>query len=421
MPDTEGTWTYLTKSNVAELDGHSGSFECMPNSENNHGPLHVADTFHFQYADGTPHIDIGTTCYSWVHQGDALAEQTLKTLASAPFNKMRMMLFPKYFRYCQTTPEYHAFADGAPNESKQEELNPAYWRNVEKRIEQLGDLGIEADLIFFTNYDFGQYGYDYMKPAAEDMILRYTVARLGAYRNVWWSLANEWDLIGNKTIADWERYFKIILESDPYSRLRSIHNADKWYDHTKPYITHVSVQSENTEDVHKWRKAYQKPIIVDECRYEGNVSEVWGNITPQMMTDKFWKGCMLGGYVGHAETYLNEEEILWWSKGGSLYGNSPDRIAFLKNILEEAPGPLTPYCLNWNNHAAGSFQEDYIIWYLGDAQSSVRDIELPGESEYTIDVIDAWEMTIESIGRFSQTCSVPLPGKPFMAVRAIKV
>ncbi|NIO15168.1 MAG: DUF5060 domain-containing protein, partial [Xanthomonadales bacterium] len=69
-----------------------------------------------------------------------------------------------------------------------------------------------------------------MPAAADDRYLRYAVARLAAYRNVWWSMANEWDFMGEKRDADWDRYFRIVQEYDPYQHLRSIHNGRRWYD-----------------------------------------------------------------------------------------------------------------------------------------------------------------------------------------------
>src|SRR3954447_9628599 len=76
MPDRTGEWRYETKSSRPELDGKTGSFEATKPSAGNHGPVRVRDTYHFAYADGTPHFSIGTTCYAWVHQGDAQEERT---------------------------------------------------------------------------------------------------------------------------------------------------------------------------------------------------------------------------------------------------------------------------------------------------------------------------------------------------------
>ncbi|MCB0151174.1 MAG: DUF5060 domain-containing protein, partial [Caldilineaceae bacterium] len=60
----------------------------------------------------------------------------------------------------------------------------------------------------------------------------------------------------------------------------------------------------------------------------------WGNISAREMVHRFWQGTAAGGYVGHGETYLNPDAILWWSKGGVLHGESAPRLAFLRALLE---------------------------------------------------------------------------------------
>ena len=76
----------------------------------------------------------------------------------------------------------------------------------------------------------------------DDFYLRHAVARLAAHRNVWWSMANEYDLMPTKTGADWERFARVVQESDPYQHLRSIHNCRGFYDHARPWVTHLSIQ-----------------------------------------------------------------------------------------------------------------------------------------------------------------------------------
>ena len=80
-----------------------------------------------------------------------------------------------------------------------------------------------------------------MPADADDRYLRYVVARLSSYRNVWWSMANEYDfLMKAKTIRrTGTALFRIVQESDPYSHLRSIHNSGPMYDHSKSWVTHV--------------------------------------------------------------------------------------------------------------------------------------------------------------------------------------
>ncbi len=73
-----------------------------------------------------------------------------------------------------------------------------------------------------------------MDPASDDRYVRYVVARLSAFRNVWWSLANEFDLLFDKTEADWERWAGIVQRWDATDHLRSIHNCRVLYDQTRP-------------------------------------------------------------------------------------------------------------------------------------------------------------------------------------------
>jgi hypothetical protein len=420
MPDTPGPWSYVTMSNCAELNDIAGQFTCAESGPDNHGPVRVSNTTHFAYADGSPYFPIGTTCYVWNHQGDELEEQTLETLKTAPFNKMRMCVFPKHYTFNQNEPVYHAFERTDSGEWDYARFNPAFFQHLEQRIGDLRDLGIEADLILFHPYD--RWGYATMDAATDDRYLRYLVARLAAYRNVWWSMANEYDLMEAKTMADWDRFFRIVQESDPTQHLRSIHNCFQFYDHGKPWVTHCSVQSHDLGKMTEWRKLYGKPVVVDECGYEGNIELNWGNLTPQELVSRFWRGTAQGGYVGHGETYLHPRDVLWWSKGGVLHGQSPARIAFLRRVLEEGPAQgIDPTAEHWNVTCAGVAGE-YYLHYFGNGQSARRFIDLPKDAEFAIEIIDAWEMTITPLeGTYSGRCEIPLPGKPYIALRIRKV
>jgi hypothetical protein len=413
MPDVEGEWSYTTTSNVAELDGQSGSFVCSPPGEGNHGPVRVHRTYHFVYEDGTPHFSVGTTCYVWNHQGDELEMQTLETLKDAPFNKMRMCVFPKDYTFNKNEPEHHAFERDAEGNFDFTRFNPAFFQHLEQRVGDLRRLGIEADLILFHPYD--RWGYAKMPAEVDDRYLRYLVARLASYRNIWWSMANEFDLMEAKTEQDWDRFFRIVQTHDPYQHLRSVHNCRVFYDHNKPWVTHCSVQRSDLSQVTAWRELYGKPVVVDECCYEGNIQHGWGNITAEEMSNRFWEGFARGGYVGHGETYLHPEDILWWSKGGVLHGESPARIAFLRKIVEAGP-VLDPVHVHWDIHQGGD--DDYRLIYFGIHRPAVKDIQLPDTRSYTVDVIDTWEMTITRLeGTFSGPSRVELPGIPYIALR----
>ena len=150
-------------------------------------------------------------------------------------------------------------------------FNPAYFQHLEQRVGDLQALGIEADLILFHPYDSNAWGFDRMPATVNERYLRYLVARLAAYRNVWWSFANEYELLFDHTMADWDAHFQLVQQADPYGHPRSIHNIKDFYDHRKPWVTHCSVQHSDTTRAVEWQRQYGKPVVIDECGYEGNI------------------------------------------------------------------------------------------------------------------------------------------------------
>jgi len=451
MPNRAGRWRYKTHSNVSELDGKTGQFEVVAAKPPNHGPVRVHNMYHFAYEDGTPYKPLGTTCYAWTSQAAALQEQTLKTLATAPFNKLRMCVFPKRYRWNENEPPLYPFEGTPPNRWDFTRFNPEFFQNLEKRIGQLRDLGIEADIILFHPYDEGHWGFDRMPDEADDRYLRYLISRLAAYRNVWWSLANEYDFMTEKQESDWDRLIHIVREADPYGHLTSIHNGRQLYNHTNPLLTHASIQNgsaaEEAGRAVLYRDVYRKPIVFDEIKYEGNIPLRWGNLSAEEMVHRFWECIIAGTYPGHGECYLHPSDILWWSKGGVLHGQSPARIAFLREILETSPtGGIDPVDKWQVANVAGKPGEYYLV-YFG-AKSPRRwkfqlprhqrgnASELSGGMKFRVEVLDTWKMTIAPIDQVFtirqpaesdytavdiDNTTIVLPDEPWLALRITRV
>lgn len=449
MPETEGTWTYITKSNISELDGKQGTFTCGPAVAKDHGPVRVKDRFHFAHADGTKFIPVGTTAYAWTNQEPRLIAETLETLSSAPFNKIRMCVFPKHYNYNNNEPSHYAFEGGPAGTDEKGALKyefdftrfvPQFFRDLEENILKLKDMGIEVDLIIFHPYD--RWGFAYMDEGANQRYLRYLVARLGSFSNIWWSLANEWDLFRHRKVEDWEGWAKTIVEWDASDHLLSIHNCNSIYDQSRGWITHFSFQRvdfhSHVELTAKMREQYGKPVVIDEIGYEGNLDHGWGNLTGEELTKRFWDTTIRGGYCTHGETYYNEEEEIWWAKGGKLIGTSPARIQFLRDIVESAPGYIDPkpsspmdwdlpwgysgkrisYNLETRYGKMTMSAAEYMLCYFSFSRPIKRTFMLPADVNYKVDVIDTWNMTIDTLpGVYSGNCTIKLPSKTFIAVR----
>lgn len=440
MPTMEGTWTGMTHSTDPELDGKEMSFQVTAPSRNNHGRVlrkidvlpaedvlsrYGEDLYHFSYEDGTKFQPFGTTCYAWINQPEEVQEETLRTLASSPFNKVRMCIFPKYYTYNTENPAMYPF-EGEEGNLDFSRFNPVFWDHLEKRIEELDEMGIQADIILLHPYD--KWGFSRMGRETDIFYLKYAVSRLCHFKNIWWSLANEYDLMPWKTTEDWELYARVIMGQDPYGHLRSIHNCITMYDHTKPWITHVSVQRidvyKTAEKVTDWRELYRKPIVVDECAYEGNMNYGWGNITGEEMTRRFWEGCIRGGYLSHGETFVDQGPQIWWAHGGKLYGESPDRIAFLKDIMNDVPDGAAPVKLTLENNEEYwdcpclRKGDEYMLYYFGFFRPAYRLYKLPEGRQYHIELVDTWNMTIQQLpGVYSGKIRVDMPGRQYMAIR----
>lgn len=439
LPMHQGTWTYETTSATPDLNGKTGTLTVTKPSANNHGPVGVRDTYHFAYADGTPYFQIGTTCYAWTHQKEALEEQTLATLKASPFNKIRMCIFPKWYNYNRDDPPRYPFVGTPPNKWDFTRFDPAFFRHLEKRIAQLRDLGIEADLILFHPYDKGHWGFDRMDAATDDRYVRYVVARLSAYRNVWWSLANEFDFMEKKSDADWDHLIQLTRMADPYGHLCSIHNGTRLYNQTRKELTHASVQNGSAvADFGRavlYRDVYRKPIVFDEVKYEGDLPERWGNLSAEEMVHRFWQGAIAGTYVGHGETYQDKGNLIWWSRGGTLRGKSMERIAFLRKVLEEGPAQGWEPIDKWQDVRTAGRKGEYYLVYFGNEKPTEWKVELPrgGLKEplkLRAEILDTWGMTVTPIegtftltpsGRYLYMCpdrpTIRLPGKPYVALR----
>lgn len=459
MPQIIGKWKYKTSSNITELNNKEGDFKCIKASDSNFGMVRVSNKFNFKYANGKNYFPFGTTAYAWTHMGQAVQETTLATLKKSGFNKLRMGIFPKNYDLVKEEPELYPFEikeikkDSAGNEVKVwdfERFNPVFFQHLEKRIDDLNAMGIEADLILFHPYDKGRWGFDAMPNEVNIRYLNYVLARLSSFKNVWWSLANEWDYVKSKTKKDWDLFAEIIAKNDPYKHLCSIHGATAtYYDYWKPEFSHVSIQDEipvqspNSSAV--LRNIYQKPIISDEVGYEGNLKSRWGRYSPEEMTYLTWNGVLGGTYVTHGESYMvkDKSEMIFWAKGGEFKGTSWKRIAFLRSIVEECPNPLTLSDMGRDNITASAGDGHYLL-YFGKQISDSWLFNLPAKNgvykkltegkRFKVEIIDTWDMTIQQCPLVFETAKendyrlldkelkkVRLPLKPYMALRITEI
>lgn len=414
MPGQVGIYTFRTISNASALDGKTGTFEAVWPERENHGPV-KAKGARFYYADETPAFISGTTAYAWWYLDDAYCGRTLRALRENRFNKLRMLVFPKNL-VGMSQIELSYEPPCLPFEKRNGAFDfsrpvPAYFQLLERRVLSLMGIGVQADVILFHHYDFGRWGIDEAMTDPDALqYVSYLMARLGAFRNVWWSLANEYDIAklpnGDGAFADigqldWDRIGEFIQRNDPYGHLRSIHNCGPIYPN-RDWLTHVSYQYPGTYSLlMALKNTYQKPVVNDEYQYEGNVKYGWGNCSGKQELTRHWLSFMAGGYATHGETYRKEgnSRDIFWTYGGDLVGESASRIRFLREIAESMPfermepdltlgDGLGYYCLRegyLNMFFFYTFDcpvEDRIVW-LGLTDGHKR--------KYMATIYDLWE------------------------------
>eukprot|EP00054_Salpingoeca_dolichothecata_P025129 m.173646 g.173646 ORF g.173646 m.173646 type:complete len:493 (+) comp25254_c0_seq2:117-1595(+) len=408
---------------------------CNRNIFLEHGPINVANKTHFAHADGTHHFSTGTTCYAWVHQNESwLRQRTIQTLQQSPFNKMRMLIFPKWYVYNHGEPRRYPFEGTPPNHWNFDVFNPAFFQQFDEAIQQLQDVNVIAELILFHPYDGGHWGFDDMGKDNDQRYLRYVVSRFSSYSNVWWSMANEWNFVKTRPVEQWDELFQILQSEDPFGRERSIHQGGTvYYNQSQPWITHYSIQGKYPlrDQAAYVRAAYPpaKPFVWDEVQYEGDLPEGWAELDGQNMTMRFWLGAAMGAYVGHSEAFLgrgdimDNNQLLWWSKGGYLHGWSAERIQFFRTFWEtHIPSfwSFSPWVIS-NTSAILGVQDAtkthmllyWDSWNLPSQFSNAVDINLNTPSKFL--QIDFWNMTQVDMGTHpTGKVTFTAPARPFI-------
>lgn len=458
MPTQTGLWKYTTSSNIESMNNQSGSFISIePTKKNNHGMVVVDGKHHFKYNDGKRYYPIGTTAYAWTHMGLDVQKETLKSLEVSAFNKIRMCVFPKDYMHVKDNPELFPFEIKKTEKNKEgkeikvwdyQRFNPSFFQHLEKCIDQLALLNIESDLILFHPYDKGRWGFDSMPNDVNVRYIEYITARLSSFRNIWWSLANEWDYVKSKTISDWDMLSQTVVDNDPYGHLCSIHGSTAtYYDYWKPMFTHVSVQDEapvlSAVSSATLRNVFNKPVVLDEVGYEGNLTNRWGRWSPQKMVSLFLNGVMGGVYVTHGECYKIEDNPIFWAQGELFQGDSWQRIKFIRTLMEEAPNPIEMSDISRDFVTSTAGEGYYFIhfdeniqseWLFNLPEKNANYNKLKEGQSFKVDIINVWDMTIIEYPTIFKTSKptdyrvydeklqkVRLPETPYILLRITEV
>ena len=127
---------------------------------------------------------------------------------------------------------------------------------------------------------------------------------------------------------------------------------------------------------------------------------------------------------------MNKDNILWWSHGGELHGESPAKIKFLKKIMDETPAPgLKPWEKCGSDEVAAAVDknwdsvclhdgEEFFLYYYGFSRPMYRNYVLPEGKKYKLELIDTWNMTVEELPEvYEGKIRIRMGARQYMEVR----
>lgn len=104
-----------------------------------------------------------------------------------------------------------------------------------------------------------------------------------------------------------------------------------------------------------------------------------------------------------------------------MKGTSPDRIQFLRQVIEQAPsGVLNPL---WSEFEfIAGMKDAFYLYYFSTRQPCYYDFMMNTGISYRAEILDTWNMTVEEVeGNFEGNFQIKLPGRPYIAVRLTKI
>lgn len=235
----------LVEWKVTGLFLAEGKEECVPCTDGIHHGVVKPNGTAMQYEDGTICRTFGTTVYAMMHQPKEVIEQTIDTMLHSPFNKIRTCVFPKHYVFNENEPEYFAFERKGDGSFDFQQPCMKFWNAMDEMLQIFDEHEIQVDLILFHPYDW--WGFSKMTKEQYLPYLHYLLARLAAYPNVWWSLANEYDCMNAFSKEDWKSIENYISQTDVYGHMLSCHYMLEPYDYSCENVTHCSVHIEVTK------------------------------------------------------------------------------------------------------------------------------------------------------------------------------
>ncbi len=353
MPPAPGDYRYTLEY---RQDGarrmSSGSFQATAGSRRGLIRLDPSNRWHFIWeGNGEHYFFNGTTAY-WLigWQDEKIIQAAIERLHRLKINRLRVTIAGRTNRFYGEPVEpgrnWTTFITPWPATQADDIYHPgfdytrfdlAYWRRFENALR----FARERDVIFSLVLDMND---SRTHPAAggpdERRLIRYAVARLGAFSNITWDLGDDLDHFRSEQwthdTGTW------IKQLDPYQHLATSHPVDNRHqDRGSAWFDFTSFQEWSREQ-HAFMLAQRReqertgriiPQTNEEYGYEDHYP-LWSKGRDAESADTLrrtaWEISMAGGYQTSGETARQGTNIWPDTGGGWMNGRGDDTMTMFQ-------------------------------------------------------------------------------------------
>lgn len=312
-PTRTGSWTYSTNSTDvanAGLNNQSGSIAVTAYAGNlpiyQRGFLRIsANNRYMTYNDGTPFYWLGDTSWGGLSNATRLNESN-----DPSYSSMFRGIIDRRVQQGYTVWKAETFAnnDEGSNPPANEggsawtngffnQLNPAFWQNIDERLQYVADKGLVMSLA----QGIGRSMTNASGETEHKRLARYLLARYGAYPVVWIT-AQEYDDFG-ACGACWANVAEYVYNLDPYKHPNSLHNgpSNPIAYHDREWYNFVTLQQAHgrADPVDYWLNQYNatpaRPIVEDEANYE-DIIPAYANVQKWQVRQSAYMSQIGGGF-----------------------------------------------------------------------------------------------------------------------------
>ncbi len=365
VPIEAGTWSFITSSNDAQLNGKKGTFTVTESGKKGFVKVNPAYPYSFVYDDGTPFFFLGDTAWQSTDPVyfpfDGTFQNYIDTRASQGFTALQINL--------QLTAGASEGGPAFPNYPNTTTINPGYYQWLDKRIEYTNQKGMIVQMSFTWADNYGSFGQTNYKN-----YIKYVMSRYATY-DVFFSVIGEYEEVGNWTAMQSAGQYTETV--NPYNHPVTIHTVDTTTDafSGQSWITHHQQQNK-VDTVDNWNtnvisdRSDGKPVILSEVCYEAQTE--YGCTNNGEYRKAAWASTVSGGYYIYGHNNIKGAATKDWSK---LYSPGAYEMGYLRAFWDKIEywKMFPSNSLVSSGYAIANLGKEYVI-YLPSGGSTTADL-----------------------------------------------